>query len=138
MVMARSNSRTRPPLSANTGMPYSTLSCLRCRDPVKQTTFSPIAAMHGWRFRSCDALLNLRFDVLVQAKEIRRIILLFDGHESLIVGTERGFYRIFALFSEVIQIVRIARERTYRIGRSSSPFDMELRLSWLRPLREED
>src|SRR6516165_4311594 len=85
-----------------------------------------------------DTRLSLWLDVLVQGEEVLRVVLLFDSHESLIVGTERRFYRIFALFSEVIQIVRMAREGTYRIGRSSSPFDMEWRLSWLRPLCEED
>ena len=88
--------------------------------------------------KSWDTRLSPWFDVLVQGEEVLRVVLLFDSHESLIVGTERRFYRIFALFSEVIQIVRIAGERTYRIGRSSSPLGMELRLFWLRPLREED
>src|SRR4029077_1786950 len=73
-----------------------------------------------------------------QAKEVLAIVLLLDGLQPLVVGTERGFYRIFALLSQVIQIIRTAGERTYRIGRSSSPIDMELRLSRIRPLREKD
>ena len=37
------------------------------------------------------ALLDLRFDVLVQAKEVLRVVLLLDGQEPVIVETERGF-----------------------------------------------
>ncbi|SRR5260221_3708819 len=40
--------------------------------------------------------LDLRFDVLVQAKEVLRVVLLLGGHES-VVGTERGFDRVFPL-----------------------------------------
>jgi hypothetical protein len=52
--------------------------------------------------------LDLRFDVLVQAKEVLRVVLLLDGHEPVVVGTERGFDRVFSLLTEEIQQVRAA------------------------------
>src|SRR6266404_4362250 len=53
------------------------------------------------------------FDVLVQAKEVLRVVLLLDGYESVVVGTERGFDRVFSLLTQEIQKVRTARERTH-------------------------
>jgi hypothetical protein len=82
-------------------------------------------------------LLNLRFDVLVQAKEVLWVVLLFDGHKPGVVRPECGFNRVFSLFAQVIQVVCFARERTYRSGQVLGPFNMELRLSWIRPLREK-
>jgi hypothetical protein len=69
------------------------------------------APVHSEEFKECVALqeaassgqkatlLNLRFDVLVQAKEVLRVVLLFDGHEPVVVRTERGFDRIFSLLT---------------------------------------
>jgi hypothetical protein len=59
------------------------------------------------RYRRCpagvsdlsNALLNLRFDVLVQAKEVVRIVLLLDGHKPVVVEPERGFNRVFSLLT---------------------------------------
>jgi hypothetical protein len=59
-----------------------------------------------------NALLNLRFDVLVQAKEVLWVILLFDGHKPGVVWSECGFNRVFSLFTQIIQVVCSARERT--------------------------
>src|SRR6516225_759604 len=81
-----------------------------------------------------NALSDLWFDVLVQAKEVLRVVLLLDRHEPVVVGTERGFDRAFSLLTQVIQEVRIARERTHRIRQTASPFDMALGLSWIHPL----
>ena len=44
-------------------------------------------------------LLNLRFDVLVQAKEVVWVVLLFDGHKPGVVRPECGFNRVFSLFT---------------------------------------
>jgi hypothetical protein len=43
------------------------------------------------------ASLDLRFDVLIQGKEVLRVVFLLDGHEPVVVGTERGFDRVFPL-----------------------------------------
>src|SRR5260221_319072 len=85
-----------------------------------------------------NTLSDLRFDVLVQAKEVLRVVLLLDSHEPVVVGTERGFDRVFSLLTQVIQEVRTARERTHRIRQTASPFDMALRLSWLQPLCKDE
>src|SRR6516225_6711512 len=69
-----------------------------------------------------NALSDLWFDVLVQAKEVLRVVLLLDSHEPVVVGTERGFDRVFSLLTQVIQEVRTARERTHRIRQTASPF----------------
>src|SRR6516225_9374250 len=85
-----------------------------------------------------NALSDLWFDVLVQAKEVLRVVLLLDRHEPVVVGTERGFDRAFSLLTQVIQEVRIARERTHRIRQTASPFDMALGLSWIHPLCKDE
>jgi hypothetical protein len=71
-------------------------------------------------------LLNLRFDVLVQAKEVVWVVLLFDGHKPGVVRPECGFNRVLSLFTQVIQVVRSARERAYRIGQILGPLSMKL------------
>jgi hypothetical protein len=38
-----------------------------------------------------NTLLSLRFDVLVHAKEVLRVVLLLNGHEPLVVGTVGSF-----------------------------------------------
>jgi hypothetical protein len=42
---------------------------------------------------------TIRFDVLVQAKEVPRVVLLLDGFEPVVVGTERSFDRVFSLLT---------------------------------------
>ena len=46
-----------------------------------------------------NTVLDLRFDVLVHAKEVLRVVLLLDGREPVVVGTERGFDRVFSLLT---------------------------------------
>jgi hypothetical protein len=75
-----------------------------------------LSSSNGWRRRvqgKKPPLLNLRFDVLVHAKEVLRVVLLLNGREPVVVGTERGFDRVFSLLTQEIQKVRTARERTH-------------------------
>jgi hypothetical protein len=66
------------------------------------------------RFSDCEGWrLDFGFDVLVQAKEIRRVVLLLDGHEPFVVETVGSFDRVFSLFTQEIQNVRTAGERTH-------------------------
>jgi hypothetical protein len=44
-----------------------------------------------------NVLLNLRFDVLVHAKEVLGVALLLDGHKPVVVEPECGFNRVLSL-----------------------------------------
>ena len=68
--------------------------------------FLPDSGNAGLAFLICRTpLLNLRSDVLVQGKEVRRVVFFLDGNEPLVVETERGLYRIFS-FLLAFQILR--------------------------------
>ena len=57
---------------------------------------------------------GLRFEVLVQAKEVLGVVLLLDSHEPVVVESKRGFNRVFSLLTQVIQVVRTASETVLR------------------------
>jgi hypothetical protein len=46
-----------------------------------------------------NTLLDPRFDVLVHAKEVLRVVLLLNGHKPLVVGTVGSFDRVFSLLT---------------------------------------
>ena len=51
-------------------------------------------AGHNYSF---SASVFSEFDVLVQAKEVLRVVLLLYGQEPVVVGTERSFDRVHPL-----------------------------------------
>jgi hypothetical protein len=55
----------------------------------------------------------LRFDVLIQAEEILRVVLLLDGSEPVKIGAECRLDGVLPLVTQVIQQVPAAREGTY-------------------------
>jgi transposase len=59
-----------------------------------------------------DSLLDRRFDVLVQAEEVIRVVFLLDGHKPVVVWTERRSDRVFSLLTQEVQQVTTARKRT--------------------------
>jgi hypothetical protein len=46
-----------------------------------------------------NTVLDLRFDVLVHAKEVLRVVLLLDRREPVVVGTVGSFDRVFSLLT---------------------------------------
>jgi hypothetical protein len=82
------------------------------------------------RFSDCERWrLDFGFDILVQAKEIRRVVLLLDRHEPFVVGTVGSFDRVFSLFTQEIQTyaplekgrIESARLRAHSTWRGDSP-----------------
>jgi hypothetical protein len=71
------------------------LSNLGSLEPDNSNTFVSSPPDAGFS----NTRLNLRFDVLVQAKEVLRVVLLLDGHEPVVVEPERGFNRVFSLLT---------------------------------------
>jgi hypothetical protein len=64
-----------------------------CNPGVDRSAALPLAkhfreAGHNYSF---SASVFSEFDVLVQAKEVLRVVLLLDGHEPIVVGPERGY-----------------------------------------------
>jgi hypothetical protein len=58
--------------------------------------------LSNWQAREppfSNTVLDLRFDVLVHAKEVLRVVLLLNGHEPLVVGTVGSFDRVFSLLT---------------------------------------
>jgi hypothetical protein len=71
-----------------------------------------IPASHCSRFRRRASIADLlagRPDVLVDAEEVRRIVLLLDLGEARIAGAERGSDGVGAFLAQEIQEIAAAR-----------------------------
>src|SRR6516164_4799425 len=70
---------------------------------ARHRSASAVIAVRMSEAEPLDTRLSLWLDVLVHAKEVLRVVLLLNGREPLVVGTERGFDRFFTPPSQEFQ-----------------------------------
>ena len=56
------------------------------------------------RFYTCCALSHRWLDVLVEAEQVRRIVLVLEADQPLIVLTIGGPHALFTLFTQIIYV----------------------------------
>src|SRR5215212_3693289 len=85
--------------------------------------------------RGSGDYLHRRWDVLVEAEEVGRVVLVLQRNQPIVVGVIGGPHPLLALHTEIIDIDRRWRERLQRVPKFSRPGDVALGLCWVGPHR---
>jgi hypothetical protein len=61
------------------------------------------------------------FDVLVHAKEVRRIIFVLELNEAIVVRAIGRFGALVAFVTEIVYVHRVGCERAHRVPETAGP-----------------
>src|SRR5918997_3952651 len=98
-----------------------------------------------WRFRQADSACSLghraavrgRLYVLVEAEQVRRVVLVLQGDQSLVLlGPERSLDLVLGLIAGEVQRDTRNREGLHRLHELAGPSHVGLRLRRVLPHRD--
>src|SRR5829696_2162708 len=76
--------------------------------------------------------------VLVETEEVRRIVLVLQGYQPLVVCAVCLLDPVFSLFSQVVDVDPCLEERLHRLEERTRPLDILFRVGRIGPLREDE